>query len=159
MFIEIAKVIEDINHQPGQRHIYRSEVTGLTWDTEIMSWLEHKLCTNNDKLILYLFFVEKFNFLIDKLLISRLQSHCVFCIAEMIIKIVKTHIDEWQPWDLPNNERLVRILCCPIQSIIRNKTNNSSSCSVWKHCSSLTQTLQQPLEINDNVDRISSERS
>ena len=71
-------------------------------------------------------FVEKFNFLIYKLFILGLQSHCLFCKAELILKIVETHIDEWQPWDLANNECLVTIFCSSIQSIIKNKTNNKS---------------------------------
>ena len=71
-------------------------------------------------------FVEKFNFLIYKLFTLGLQSHCLFCKAELILKIVETHIDEWQPWDLANNECLVTIFCSSIQSIIKNKTNNKS---------------------------------
>ena len=99
----------------------------MTWSGETLSWANHILRANNDRLILHIYsFVEKFNFRIYKLFILGLQSHCLFCKAEMIIKIAETHIDEWQPWDLANNECLVTIFCSSIQSIIKNKTNNKS---------------------------------
>ena len=99
----------------------------MTCSGETLLWAEHTYYTQIMINWFFIYsFVEKFNFLIYKLFILGLQSYCLFCKAELILKIVETHIDEWQPWDLANNECLVTIFCIPIQSIIRNKTNNKS---------------------------------